>query len=435
METAKEILRFLWGENAFLSSADLHSTQGERVQAIECGEYCAATGGYCRARLRIGFTECLGEVTFNESLKIGATANLIAQVVDRPSPFILREDGSSVTQIIISPPQEFVDLLAQLKADAQYCYCKVAISAMEPCHRMDMFNALVFERLERKCREIDRIFIDSCKDWNQTFYAALMANMSGNCNKQAYTELAHTVPCSIIYKERNSIRNVEALLLGASGLLSGVLCSSIDMTLHRIAEEMLYKYDIQPMSAGSWQTSRILPANRPQNRIMQVAALMCKNFLLDRLIHISTLEELHELFRWSDSQMQRIPQQELPFWPDRLGNGKIELLGINLVVPLLFCWGKERRDEEACVRAIELLEQIPAEKNTIIRSWSADTTCIESGMLFESAFQTQAILQLNNEYCRMQRCVDCIVCRNALQKIIHKGPFRPAKRAEIAVES
>jgi len=57
--------------------------------------------------------------------------------------------------------------------------------------------------------------------------------------------------------------------------------------------------------------------------------------------------------------------------------------------------------EELLNRAINFLDKIPPEKNAIIRKWG------QLGLKAESAFYTQALIQLKNKYCKFNRCLDC----------------------------
>ena len=47
------------------------------------------------------------------------------------------------------------------------------------------------------------------------------------------------------------------------------------------------------------------------------------------------------------------------------------------------------------------VEKLNAEKNQIIRKWN------ESGIESRTAFETQALLQLKNNYCDQKRCLNC----------------------------
>jgi hypothetical protein len=75
-------------------------------------------------------------------------------------------------------------------------------------------------------------------------------------------------------------------------------------------------------------------------------------------------------------------------------------------------------------RAISLLDEISNEDNLIIREWD------KAGIEPASAFDTQALLQLRNEYCRRRRCLECrigakLVSRGASLKDPHELMLEP----------
>ena len=92
-----------------------------------------------------------------------------------------------------------------------------------------------------------------------------------------------------------------------------------------------------------------------------------------------------------------------------MGKSAIHLLVINTIAPFLFLYGKRKDNEDYKEKAFQLLEEIKPEKNSIITKWKA------LGMEPESAYQTQALLQLKNEYCTKKRCLECAV-GNAILK-------------------
>ena len=55
-----------------------------------------------------------------------------------------------------------------------------------------------------------------------------------------------------------------------------------------------------------------------------------------------------------------------------------------------------------------MLEQLAPEKNRIIRKWD------EAGIKADSAFYSQALVQLKNEYCNPGRCLECGIGKNLI---------------------
>jgi hypothetical protein len=83
------------------------------------------------------------------------------------------------------------------------------------------------------------------------------------------------------------------------------------------------------------------------------------------------------------------------------GSQAADILLINSVIPMLFVYGQSRDCNEISERALFFLEQIPPEKNIIINEWE------EAGIIADSAFYSQALIQLRNEYCKRRKCLNC----------------------------
>ena len=79
----------------------------------------------------------------------------------------------------------------------------------------------------------------------------------------------------------------------------------------------------------------------------------------------------------------------------------LNLLLINTCIPMLFAYGRHTAKEELCDRAFDLLEQLKAENNYIIRMWK------DCGLEVRSAGDSQALIQLKKEYCDKKDCLRC----------------------------
>ena len=72
-----------------------------------------------------------------------------------------------------------------------------------------------------------------------------------------------------------------------------------------------------------------------------------------------------------------------------------------MIIPTVFLYGKSQAKPSYCDKALEWLRTLPPEKNSIIDSWK--TTQIE----IQSAYDTQALLQLKKHYCDQKQCLSC----------------------------
>jgi hypothetical protein len=86
-----------------------------------------------------------------------------------------------------------------------------------------------------------------------------------------------------------------------------------------------------------------------------------------------------------------------------LGKSTIHLLIINTIAPFLFLYGQQRGDEKYKEMGLRLLEEMASEKNAVIGRWNS------MDILSKNAFDSQALLQLYNEYCSRKRCLECAV--------------------------
>ena len=274
-------------------------------------------------------------------------------------------------------------------------------------------SPLLVERLDRKCRDVMRLF-DACGgDWSQTLYAMLFRALGGNRNREAYLDLASRATYPMVLRERSSMEQVEALLLGTSGLMEGYF---FDDYIRRLNDHFRYlarKYDITPMYAGAWESSRIRAQNRPVTRIVQLAAVVAGcDFLFDRVVGAASREALHRLFDVPVSPYwttHYVPDGTGNRCPHRIGPEKADLLIINAAVPVMFAFGSRTGKESIKASALELLASLPAENNAITRGWSG------TGVPVRSALDSQALIQLRNEYCTPHRCAACRIGRSLIK--------------------
>jgi hypothetical protein len=64
-------------------------------------------------------------------------------------------------------------------------------------------------------------------------------------------------------------------------------------------------------------------------------------------------------------------------------------------------YGQSRDYQHISERALSFLEDITPEENVIMTEWK------EAGIDAESAFYSQALIQLRNEYCKKRKCLKC----------------------------
>ena len=181
---------------------------------------------------------------------------------------------------------------------------------------------------------------------------------------------------------------------------------------------MYKKYGLSGIESHLWKFMRLRPINFPTVRIAQLAKLIhSSSALFSHILETEDPDELRKLFKvtaseyWNTHYRFNKPSEENH--PKALGETAFNNLVINTIVPLLFVYGDQHLDQGMKDRALLLLEKLDAEDNQIIRKWN------EAGIESRTAFETQALLQLKNNYCNQKRCLNCQLGARIITSVSH----------------
>src|SRR5690606_38784681 len=94
----------------------------------------------------------------------------------------------------------------------------------------------------------------------------------------------------------------------------------------------------------------------------------------------------------------------------KMGQASKDSIFINVLVPFLFFTGHKKRDQSIRDKALTILENIPAETNSIIRLWKKLDVAIDH------ALDSQALLYLYRSYCMERKCAQCRIGQAILLK-------------------
>jgi len=304
-------------------------------------------------------------------------------------------------------------MLNRLKAGAANCSCNGFLAQTDALHRTEIYTSLGYERLKRKYDYIRTIYKTSGENWNQTFFTLLLRFLGAPNNSEAFTTLAARVGYGAILRYGKSVRTIEALLIGGSGLLEAYPNDEYTLDLKREFAYLSHKHSIEPMSPSDWKTANIYPHNHPVIRMAQAAAFLAqRDFVMDNIIECRTPKDVAQLFGVgaSDYWVEHfVPSLQSSSVVKRIGFFKSNILAINVVAQLQYAYGSYIGSDRLRDRAITLLETVPPEDNVKVRKWTA------GGVSTKNAFETQALIQLTDEYCRRQRCEECPIGRRIIK--------------------
>ena len=266
-------------------------------------------------------------------------------------------------------------------------------------------DTLLVERLERKSNEIKFLLNKRISDWEEVFYIVLLRYFGLKTNSEPFEMLARSLPLKYILKQNDKLLNIEAMLFGQAGFLNSELSDNYSKTLKREYHFFKNKYSLEPMDVKNWKFMRIRPASFPTIRIAQVASLLAQHSnIFSKIIKIENLKDLYKLFTITPSEYWDTHYNfdtESILRKKKLGKQTITLIIINVVVPMIFIYGQERNITKYKDRALSYLQEIESENNSIIRYWN------NIGIKTQSAYDTQAILELHNNYCKNNLCIKC----------------------------
>lgn len=418
------LLYFLW-QFQYFDNASLITSAGESIQVLHPGFRNDDSGpDFANARLIINEVEWAGTVEIHTRTsdwlahrhqRDRAYDNVILHVVwedDRTAADqrLIRTDGTPLPTLELRHRTDHT-LLSRYEAlsvSADAIACAGQFRAVHPLKQTSMLDKAMLQRLERKAAEVKALFMAANQDWEETTYRLLARNFGFRINAEPMAQLARAVPLKALLKHRDAVMQVEAMLFGTAGLLDAAdETDEYRENLRREYRFLAAKYHLteNQVPAHNWKWGRLRPANFPTLRLAQFAQL------------VATAGSLFSLLVESDdAPMLAKALQVAPtaYWQQHYRFGKptdkgapalgitsAENIIINTVVPLLAAYAHHREQPAYIDRAIALLEQLPAEQNRITGGWS------DLGLSVRTAFDSQASIELFNEFCVVKKCLNC----------------------------
>jgi hypothetical protein len=421
----EDFLHYIWKYKLFDTSV-LLTNNGDKVEVINFGIHNTDAGpDFFNGKIKVNGATWAGniELHINSSdwLKHKhqndkAYDNVILHVVYNNDKQIIDNDGNAI------PTIELKGLISQaLIANHNNLFCQLGSGI--PCENqiksVDNFtiqswiSRLAIERLERKSEEIQTTLTQNKNNWEETFYQYLFKYFGIKVNGLPFELLAKNTSLKIIEKH-NSLFSIEALLFGQAGYLNNSIDDEYYLKLKKEYHFLRSKFDLKSLDSSVWKLLRLRPSNFPTLRIAQLSNLLRKETrLFTKIIEADSIKEIQELFKveaseyWdSHYQFGKLVEGNKK---KRIGLTTINSIIINVIVPFTFVYGKQNQKEELIDKAITLLESVKGENNSIIKKWN------ELGLITSNAMQTQALLELKNNYCSKKKCLNCSIGNKILQ--------------------
>lgn len=420
-------LQFVWKHGLF-DAGYLCTSDGQRVKVLSPGIVNQDAGpDFFNAKIRIGRTVWAGNVEIHQRAsewnrhqhnQDAAYDNVILHVVRQDDQQVFNSKGQSVPALVMPYAGYLESNYGELLEADGWIACQKHFHQIELLTLQIWFHGLMVERLQKKITEITQSLEQNKHDWNETFYQFLARNFGFKTNALPFELLARSLPLRIAEKHRDNLFQLEALLLGTAGLLNEELPGDdYFLSLEKEFSFLYRKYRLKPVPVHLWKFLRLRPVNFPTIRIVQFARLIHQsNGLFSRLVEMNDLAMIKEFFQvqasdyWNTHYRFNKPS---PDSPKHLGVSSFNNIVINTLVPFLFVYGDYYHKQELKDLALDFLEKLPPEENSVIRHWK------KLGVPVRSAFDTQALIQLKNNYCQAKRCLSCPVGTKLVSR--HRG--------------
>ncbi len=412
-------MHYVW-QHRLWPAVPLATTGGDLVEVLDPGLLnCDAGPDFFNAKVRIGDRVWVGNVEMHlrasDWHRHGhdsdpAYHTVILHVVGSDDTTITRPDGTAIPQLVMPSTDNFrARYEAMLACSTPDLACADTLPDIPSIYVADWLTALSLERLQAKAARVAALADAESGDWQHALYVTLARTLGFSKNNDAFERLALSLPLRKLRKHADDPVCIEAMLLGQAGFLDNLSEEAeADPYVGRLRTEyqfMAAKFSLKQPRDLAWKMGRMRPANFPVRRVATLARFVCCDFSAGgKVLAAATIEEARRIFDieltgyWAEHSTFGAPTASSP---RAFSRSALDVLTINVLVPMLYAYGTTYGNDDMAARAVGLLQQLPAEDNVITRLFG------DAGIACRDAFASQAMVQLRREYCEPRKCLYC----------------------------
>lgn len=413
----EEFISYLWLYRLF--QKDIHLTDGREFKILNPGIRNFESGpDFLDARIQIGDILWVGNVEIHlkssdwnrhHHQEDKSYDNVILHVVLDYDKDIFSTNGEIIPTFSI---ENVFDIhlwenFQQIIKGKGWIPCSGMIAKTDDFVMLSWLENMAADRLIKRVNEVEVLLQRTKNDWEKAFWIRLCRNFGFKSNAEPFEMLGRILPLNYLLKHTDNQLAVEAMIFGTAGMLNDDYEEEYPKSLKKEYEFYAKKFNLSQIEPHLWNFMRVYPVNFPTIRLAQISQLVCRGGAsFSKISEINNIEDLKRLFSITASE----------YWnnhyrfgiislgkPKTIGHEAIELVLINTVLPFIFSYGKLRGDDSYCERALMLLQKLPPENNHLIRNWQ------KIGVHAHNAMETQALLQLKQQYCSTAQCLQCRV--------------------------
>ena len=414
----ERLLQFIW-QHQYFSTASLTTVCGKEVVILQTGILNTNQGpDFLHARIKIGTVFWAGNIEVHikssDWLRHHHSEdihykNVVLHVVwehdiDVSQHPVLALKG----RVSLSMLQRYENLMQQ----------PLLIPCSKQLHVVDTFiwsawkTRLVAERLELKNGFILERLKKCNFHWDELCWRLFAKYFGVPVNADAMEALAAHVPLKILRRHKQRIEQLEAILMGQAGLLESDFSDDYPNMLKKEYHFLRHKYQLQP-TLIPLQFLRMRPIGFPTIRLSMLACFIRQSHQLfsallsaELITDVKKMLDVHASTYWDTHY---VFDHKSPFQKKKIGKQMVNHLMVNVVLPLLYAYGTHSGEQAFKEKAIVWLEQVAKEKNRVTASWE------RLGVTNRTAFDSQALLQLQKSYCSQHNCLHCVIGNTILK--------------------
>jgi len=414
----ERLLQFIW-QFQYFNKSELITVAGDTLQIIFPGNFNTNQGpDFLNAKIQVGSLEWAGSIELHiktsdwnrhHHAKDKNYNNVVLHIVwendQADSNIPLLELKSRVPKILLERYEELMN-------SSSFIPCEKSIQSVSEISWMSWKERLLAERLLRKSKIVDEYLKKNNYHWEETFWWLLARNFGIKVNADAFEAVARSIPLKLLAKQKSQIHQLEALLLGQAGLLEKDFEEDYPKLLQKEYRFQKAKHNFKPIPIPIFFL-RMRPGSFPTIRLAQLAMLVHHSAHL--FSKIKEADAVEDVKTWLDVTANdywhyhyRFDEVSA-FKKKKTGAVMVNNIVINTIVPVLFAFGNYHNDNKYKEKALDWLEKTSPELNSITKNF------MQLPVANKTAYDSQALIELKNEYCINKRCLECAI-GNAILK-------------------
>ncbi len=414
----EQLFHFIW-QHKLYNTKELTTTDGSQLQILEVGKHNKDGGpDFLQAKIKIDDVVLLGNIelhihTSDWKLHNHTDDKKYQNIILHVVFFNDGEDEMNLPTLElngrISPI--LLDKYERLQISKQDLICKNMLHEIDDFTIESWKERLIAERLERKSNLILDDLKQNGNDWEKTLYHLIGKYFGSHINFYAFELLVNHIDYKILLKHQQNIFQLEAILFGVAGFLNKDFVEIYPRELKQEFQFLKHKYNLKEMQEYHWQFLRIRPSSFPTIRIALFAQLIQKMPLFSMVLEGKNNENILNKIEVSEYWKSHYVLDKLSKYRNKsLGEDFKQMLQINVFSPVLFGYAKQYNDIDLAEHAIDLLHKNYAEYNVKMEHFAP------TKIQLKTSYDSQAMLELYDNYCVKKRCLECCIGNKILRK-------------------